>query len=385
MESSSSNSEEMELQHMQLDERELHQKCLAWFMMRLKNQDQSVETVSGKLVTPSESHSDDVWKYLTPSESAIIKEALETLVWRRRSNDAYDEPIGDMTELPKSLPKKTYKGDLENKIVMVKIPRCMSWLGSNDAYDEPIEVEETLGISMEVEPLDETQLEDLGLNTYNHDIPLSFREVPSFDELEPQPNPLPNCPSLDVSLGEERGLRPLIKLNSPDSFRMKVVDHLTIHIPPSPHVASFYPRDVYCYYHPCLDDPKKHYGFKPGLLGQSGSLCVDFLDLEVIENDFLGEGYSLPLGPKELENGRIKETHHLEHESDNPDQVDIDILRFFEPKFLAIIYNDPLKIDSYNPLEPTFNHDNDLDINASLDNSYPDIPSSKAEKKALKK
>ncbi|GJV33989.1 hypothetical protein Tco_1394389 [Tanacetum coccineum] len=45
---------------------------------------------------------------------------------------------------------------------------------------------------MKVEPLDETQLEDLGLNTYNHDIPLSSREVPSFDELEPQPKPLAN-------------------------------------------------------------------------------------------------------------------------------------------------------------------------------------------------
>ncbi|GKE43644.1 hypothetical protein Tco_1470928, partial [Tanacetum coccineum] len=31
MESSSLNSEEMELQQMQLDERERHQKCLAWF------------------------------------------------------------------------------------------------------------------------------------------------------------------------------------------------------------------------------------------------------------------------------------------------------------------------------------------------------------------
>ncbi|GJX80190.1 hypothetical protein Tco_0328339 [Tanacetum coccineum] len=31
MESSSSNSEEIELQQMQLNERELHQKCLAWF------------------------------------------------------------------------------------------------------------------------------------------------------------------------------------------------------------------------------------------------------------------------------------------------------------------------------------------------------------------
>ncbi|GJW56910.1 hypothetical protein Tco_0103641 [Tanacetum coccineum] len=232
-----------------------------------------------------------------------------------------------------------------SEIVMVKISRCMSWLGSNDTYDEPIgnldkmedeignpspqstpqvlssfevyipsltyleKVEETLGISMKVEPLDETQLKDLGLNTCNHDIPLSSREVPSFDELEPQPKPLRNCPSLDVSLGEERGPEPPIKPNSPESFRMKVVDHLTIHTPPSPHATSFYPRDVYCYYHTCLDDPKKHYGFKSGLLGQSGFLGVDFSDLEVIENDFLG-GLNLPMEPKELEKGR--KAHLLE-------------------------------------------------------------------------
>nr|GEU96874.1 ribonuclease H-like domain-containing protein [Tanacetum cinerariifolium] len=42
----------------------------------------------------------------------------------------------------------------------------------------PKEAEETIGTPIEVEPLDETQLEDLGLNTCNHDIP-------SFDELEP--------------------------------------------------------------------------------------------------------------------------------------------------------------------------------------------------------
>ncbi|GJW95199.1 zf-CCHC domain-containing protein [Tanacetum coccineum] len=154
---------------------------------------------------------------------------------------------------------------------------------------------------MEVEPLNQTQLDDVGLDTCNHGIPLSSREVPSLDELEPQLKPLPNCPSLDVSLGKERGPKPPIKPHSLDIFRMKVVDHLTIHTPSSPRVASFYPRDVYCYYHPCLDDPKKHYGFKSGLLGQSGSLGVDFSNLEVIENDFLGEGYSLPLGPKELE------------------------------------------------------------------------------------
>ncbi|GJX06685.1 hypothetical protein Tco_0194617 [Tanacetum coccineum] len=42
----------------------------------------------------------------------------------------------------------------------------------------PDEVEEIIGIPVEVEPLDETPLEDLGLNTCNHDIPLSSREIP---------------------------------------------------------------------------------------------------------------------------------------------------------------------------------------------------------------
>ncbi|GKD80354.1 hypothetical protein Tco_1342975 [Tanacetum coccineum] len=75
---------------------------------------------------------------------------------------------------------------------------------------------------MQVEPLDITQLEDLGLNTCNHGIPLSSREVPSFDESKPQPQPLPNCPSLDVGLGKEKGSEPPIKPHNPDSFRMKV-------------------------------------------------------------------------------------------------------------------------------------------------------------------
>nr|GEU91795.1 retrovirus-related Pol polyprotein from transposon TNT 1-94 [Tanacetum cinerariifolium] len=62
----------------------------------------------------------------------------------------------------------------------------------------PDEVEEIIGIPIEVEPLDETPLKDLGLNTYNHGIPLSSREIPNFDEPEPQPQPLPSCPSLEV-------------------------------------------------------------------------------------------------------------------------------------------------------------------------------------------
>ncbi|GJW91076.1 hypothetical protein Tco_0168629 [Tanacetum coccineum] len=71
-------------------------KMTIWLEDGLKNQDQSVETASGKLVTLSKSHSDDVWKFVTPSESnsndvwkfvtpsgsTVIKEALETLAWR---------------------------------------------------------------------------------------------------------------------------------------------------------------------------------------------------------------------------------------------------------------------------------------------------------------
>ncbi|GJT86199.1 hypothetical protein Tco_1067916 [Tanacetum coccineum] len=105
---------------------------------------------------------------------------------------------------------------------------------------------------------------------------------------EPRPR------TLDVSLGDERGLEPPIKPYSPDSFRMKVVEPLTIHTPHSPHVASFHPKDMYCY-RPCVDDPKKYYGFKPGLLGHSGSLGVDFSKLGMVKDDWELESVSLNL------------------------------------------------------------------------------------------
>nr|GFA44487.1 hypothetical protein [Tanacetum cinerariifolium] len=126
---------------------------------------------------------------------------------------------------------------------------------------------------------------------------------------QPQPQPLPNFPSLDVSLRYERGLEPPIKPLNPNSFRMKVADLLTVQTSPSPHLASFHPKDTYCYYRPCIDDPKKHYGFKPGLLGHSGSTGVDFLNVEMIENEwkleakevsFLGRGLNSPVRPKEV-------------------------------------------------------------------------------------
>ncbi|GJU13419.1 hypothetical protein Tco_1135815 [Tanacetum coccineum] len=48
---------------------------------------------------------------------------------------AMTHKLNDMIKLPKSQPKKTYKENLECEMVMVKIPKCMSWL---DAYNEPI-------------------------------------------------------------------------------------------------------------------------------------------------------------------------------------------------------------------------------------------------------
>ncbi|GJW52494.1 hypothetical protein Tco_0093845 [Tanacetum coccineum] len=257
----------------------------------------------------------------------------------------WDNPPNIISEQEVANLKAQAKRLFGNKNVWVEIHRGIAWdMVENPnpqstpqfllSFEEnippvtyPNEVEEIIGIPIEVEPLDETPLDDLVLNTCNHDILLSSREVPSFDELEPQPKPLPNCPSLDISLGEERGPVPPIKPNSLDSFRMKVVDHLTIHTPPSPYVVSFYPRDVYYYYHPCLDDPKKHYGFKPGLLGHSGSLGVDFSKLEMIADDwelefkgvsFLGRGLNSPIRPKEVENVRIKEIHHLKHMIQQP-------------------------------------------------------------------
>ncbi|GJY96486.1 hypothetical protein Tco_0513396 [Tanacetum coccineum] len=66
----------------------------------------------------------------------------------------------------------------------------------------PEEVDETIGIPTEVEPLDYTKLEDIGLNTCIHDLFLSSRELPSVDE--PEPQLLPNFSPLDVNLGDKR-------------------------------------------------------------------------------------------------------------------------------------------------------------------------------------
>ncbi|GKG21104.1 hypothetical protein Tco_0383699, partial [Tanacetum coccineum] len=83
------------------------------------------------------------------------------------------------------------------------------------------------------------KLEDLGLNTSTHDLFLSSRGFLSVDEMV-KPQPLPNLSFLDINLGDKRGTDPPINPYSLGSFRMQVVEPLTIHTPPSPHVVYFH-------------------------------------------------------------------------------------------------------------------------------------------------
>ncbi|GJW14439.1 hypothetical protein Tco_0018572 [Tanacetum coccineum] len=169
-----------------------------------------------------------------------------------KSSIAMTRKLDDMIELPKSQHKRTYNEDLECEIVMVKMPKCMAWLddepiGDIDTIEDkvdnpspqstprflpsvevhtspmthPKEVEETIRIPMEVEPLDHMKLEDLGLNTSTRDLFLSSKGFPSVDE--PEPHFPPNFSPLDVNLGDKRGTDPPINPYSPGSFRRKVI------------------------------------------------------------------------------------------------------------------------------------------------------------------
>ncbi|GJR51590.1 hypothetical protein Tco_1402111 [Tanacetum coccineum] len=175
------------------------------------------------------------------------------------------------------------------------MPKCMAWLdddpiGDLDMMEDKVDnmsPQDTLQFLLSFEEYTPpvTYLKEVEESNRNaRRLRKKPLEIPSFDE--PEPQLLPNFSPLDVNLGDKRGTDPLIKPHSLDSFKMKVVDPLTIYTPPSSHVASFRPKDISCYYHPCLDDPKRHYGFKPTVLGRSGSLGVDFLKLEVIEDDW---------------------------------------------------------------------------------------------------
>ncbi|GKA42958.1 hypothetical protein Tco_0735618 [Tanacetum coccineum] len=123
-----------------------------------------------------------------------------------------DEPIGDLDMM-------------EGKAKIPSPQGTPQVLPSFEEYTmsvtHPKEVDETIGILMEVEPLDYTKLEDLGLITCSHDLSFSSRKFPSVDK--PKPQSLPNFSSLGVNLGDKRGPQPPIKPHSPGSFRMKVI------------------------------------------------------------------------------------------------------------------------------------------------------------------
>ncbi|GJR41631.1 hypothetical protein Tco_1309734 [Tanacetum coccineum] len=200
-------------------------------------------------------------------------------------------------------------------MVRVLVPRCMAWLD----YDEYVD-----SLSMMDNELSKVLESGEGSNHQGGDKEFNLgckvtREVPSFDV--PEPQPVLNSLSLDKSLRDVIGPEPPIKPHSPDSSKMKVVDYLTTQTPPSPHVSNSHHKGVYSYYNPSIDDPKRHYGFKPGLLGKSVSLGADISNWEMFDDDWglesnkvspLGEEFSLFDRPNKIERGRILEAHHLE-------------------------------------------------------------------------
>ncbi|GJT87557.1 hypothetical protein Tco_1069274 [Tanacetum coccineum] len=134
---------------------------------------------------------------------------------------------------------------MDNEVGVTSPESTTQTLLSFKEYTPPVtypeEVEKTLGTLIEVEHLNETKLEEVGLNC-NHNTPLSSREVPSFDGSEPQP--LLNSPSLVVSLGDVIGPELPIKPHSLNSSRMKVVYYLTTQTSPSPQVENSHPKGV---------------------------------------------------------------------------------------------------------------------------------------------
>ena len=96
----------------------------------------------------------------------------------------------DEVEIPKWMSPKIIE---QNKHIGNPSPLSTPQvLPSFEAHTSPVtyqeEVDEIIGTPIEVEPLDQTQLEEVGLNTCSDNLTFSSMEVPSFDEPEPQSN-----------------------------------------------------------------------------------------------------------------------------------------------------------------------------------------------------
>ncbi|GJS74706.1 hypothetical protein Tco_0707547 [Tanacetum coccineum] len=159
----------------------------------------------------------------------------QLLVFQQHQDESFYDSWTRFKDIIRKFPNHDLtKGDLRKFSdigAWVQVPRCMAWLDYDEHVDSlstmdnevgvtspesttqtlslfkeytppvtyPKEVENTLGTPIEVEPLNETELEEVGLNC-NHNTPFSSREVPSFDG--PEPQLLPNISPLDVNLGD---------------------------------------------------------------------------------------------------------------------------------------------------------------------------------------
>ncbi|GJW63901.1 hypothetical protein Tco_0115785 [Tanacetum coccineum] len=123
------------------------------------------------------------------------EEAWEAIVNFAQGQKEWDNPPNIISEQEVANLKAQAKRLFGNENSWVKMHRGIAWdkvenpnpqstpqvLLSFKKYTPPMtyleKVEETLGTPIEVEPLDEKQIEDLGLNTCNHDIPLSSKFI----------------------------------------------------------------------------------------------------------------------------------------------------------------------------------------------------------------
>ncbi|GKA12661.1 hypothetical protein Tco_0692207 [Tanacetum coccineum] len=121
----------------------------------------------------------DVWTPDGNLRELSGEEAWEAIENFTQGQKEWDNPPNIISKQEVTNLKAQAKRLFGNENIWVEMHRGIAW--------DKDEVEEIIGILIDVEPLDETPLEDLGLNTCNHDILLSSREIPNFDKPEPQP------------------------------------------------------------------------------------------------------------------------------------------------------------------------------------------------------
>ncbi|GKC09806.1 hypothetical protein Tco_1001416 [Tanacetum coccineum] len=185
---------------------------LRWFLHRLiltasQGRD-CVETASGFPLTPLKFQGYEVPTFCDDVKGNAARELSAEEAWETTYNFAcrqkdWDNPVNVITEQELASLRAKAKRLFGSEKVWFEMPRCIAWdkvdnsspqstpqvLPSFEVYTSPMtypkEVEKTTGIPIEVEPFDQTQIEDLGLNTCSHDLFLSSREVPRVYESEP--------------------------------------------------------------------------------------------------------------------------------------------------------------------------------------------------------